>query len=127
MRWWLGVLLSVLLGCEAPAHRPFEPATDLLPGVVVRELTRAQLRDAGLDYGLVVVRVAPPADRSLIRPGDVVVAVDTKRVRNVEEFKNLVAAANGPISLAVRRGPLDFVVALERGVRGPARGTLLRT
>jgi S1-C subfamily serine protease len=129
------VLLMALVGCETGEEPAFQPSTDAIPGVLMRSLNRAQLRDAGLDYGLVVVKILPPADRAALRPGDVIVAVNRKKVRSIEEFNQVVQHAAGTLSLAVRRGKLDFLVALERSavapddyrLRRPATGTLLRT
>jgi S1-C subfamily serine protease len=129
------VFLLALVGCETAEQASLQPSTDAIPGLLMRELSAAQMRDAGLDYGLVVVKILPPADRAALRPGDVVIAVNRKKIRSVAEFNAAVERAAGPVSLAIRRGKLDFLVALERGavapddyrLRRPATGTLLRT
>jgi S1-C subfamily serine protease len=134
----LCLALAALAACERRDELPFQPASTALTGVLVRQLTAAQLRDAGLPHGLVVVRVGPPADRSAIRSGDVVVAVDKRPVRSIAEFDALLARAGAAVSLSVKRGRLDLLVALDRappaspggarpGDRRHLTSTLLRT
>lgn len=58
-----------------------------------------------VDQGLLVLRIAPdtPAERAGLRPGDVVVAADGRRVESVDELREIVALPTGDIQLRVIR------------------------
>ncbi|HWI39177.1 MAG TPA: Do family serine endopeptidase [Burkholderiales bacterium] len=87
-------------------------------GVAVRELTSAETKALGVDYGLLVLEVASrPGPGSNILPGDVIVGVNQKRFANRQEFDQLIAAQKkgDMVALFVRRGELSLYVPLEVG------------
>ena len=107
-------------------------------GLSLRELPPSVLKSVGLSYGLVVVRADGVAEKAGLRMGDVVFGVNRERLRNLDDFRRLVAQPGenpGAVSLLVRRGKNDFYVAMDLGgvPRSPdggkpgARDTLLRT
>jgi S1-C subfamily serine protease len=83
-------------------------------GLQVRELPRETLAALDLSYGLMVSKIRAPANRTRLLPGDVIVAVDQKRFRSVEEFDRLVAAHRaGALGLVVRRTDSDLFIAID--------------
>jgi len=87
-------------------------------GVAVRELTGAETKALGVEYGLLVLEVASrPGPGSNILPGDVIVGVNQKRFANRQEFDKLIAAQKkgDMVALFVRRGELSLYVPLEVG------------
>ena len=66
-------------------------------GVVMQEITPELARNFGLTDmdGAIIIQVTPdsPAARSGLRPGDVVQTVNGKRVKGVQELRQLIASA----------------------------------
>jgi len=130
----LAVLL-LLLACACDSHdTPLRQVTIETPealGLTLQELPANALRAAGLSYGLSVTHAGQLAQRAGLRVGDVVYAVNERRLRTIEDFMKIVSERpGGGLGLQVRRGRADFYVAVELGVPagpGPARDTLLRT
>lgn len=104
-------------------------------GLSLRELPPQALRSVGLPFGLAIVKAGSLAERAGLRIGDVVYGVNQTKVKNLEEFNQLLAQQpNGTLGLLVRRGRSDFYVALDfasgppnAAPRPPAKDTLLRT
>jgi serine protease Do len=67
------------------------------------------------DEGLVVEKASGPAARAGIRTGDVVVAVNGKRLKNAEELRAATAKAKGTVALLVKRGDQSIFVPIELG------------
>ena len=65
--------------------------------------------------GLVVENASGPAARAGIQRGDIVVAVNGKRVKNVEELRTAAAKAKGSVALLVKRGDRSIFVPIEIG------------
>jgi len=87
-------------------------------GLTVRELEAAERKEAGAEFGVVVVGVAPgAAARSGIRPGDVIVAVNQQRFKSIEEFNELIAGQEkgSQVALLVRRGEGAIYVPMQVG------------
>jgi serine protease Do len=87
-------------------------------GLAVRELTAEERKQAGVEYGVVVVDVAQgPAGRSAIQPGDVIVAVNQAKFSSLEEFGKLISEQpkGAKIALLVRRGEASLYVPMEVG------------
>ncbi|MGH7827878.1 MAG: DegQ family serine endoprotease [Candidatus Binatia bacterium] len=88
-------------------------------GLTVQKLTPQMAESLGLEKadGVVVTAVEPgsAADESGIRRGDVILEIDRKPVRSLEEYKKLVAAirkGRGVLFL-VRRGESTLFLALK--------------
>jgi serine protease Do len=67
------------------------------------------------EEGLVVEKASGPAARAGIRTGDVVVAVNGKRLKNAEELRTATAKAKGTVALLVKRGDQSIFVPIELG------------
>ncbi len=131
----LALCLSLLLAaCSEPA--PLRQVTIESPAALslsLRELPETALQALGLSYGLYVVKAGALAQRAGLRVGDVVYAVNERRIRDVDDFTRLVAEQPQSLDFRVRRGGSDLYVPLDLGAGSrrpgprPARDTLLRT
>ena len=128
-------LALFVAACSEPAP-PLRQVTIESPAALslsLRELPEPALRALGLSYGLYVVKAGALAQRSGLRVGDVVYAVNERRIRDVDDFTRLVAEQPGSLGFLVRRGGRDLYVPLDLGAGDvlpgprPARDTLLRT
>ncbi|HET7197301.1 MAG TPA: PDZ domain-containing protein [Burkholderiales bacterium] len=134
MRRLLACLALLLAACGEPVASLREVTIES-PAALrlsLRELPPAALRALGLPYGLSVVKAGALARRAGLRVGDVVYAVNERRIRDVDDFTRLVAEQPAKLGFLVRRGRSDFYVPMELGggvAPGPARArdTLLRT
>jgi serine protease Do len=86
-------------------------------GLAVRELPAEERKALGVDYALVVIEVARPNAAMPILPGDVIVAVNQRSFKSIEEFNKLIADAQKgqTIALLVRRGEGALYVPMEVG------------
>ncbi len=114
-------------------------------GLQLRELPARTREVLGVPYGLMVMKMRSPANRTQLLPGDVIVGVDEQPIHSLEEFKRLVSGHKaGAVGLLVRRPDIDLYVPVPSGgdasvgsglPRGPlgilktrqAKGRLLRT
>ena len=126
-------LIVLIAACDAP-QPPLRQVTIETPealGLTLQELPATALRAAGLSYGLAVTQAGQLAQRAGLHIGDVVYAVNERRLRTLEDFMKIVAERpGGGLGLQVRRGGADLYVPVDLGAPagpGPARGTLLRT
>ncbi len=60
-------------------------------GLVVQPLTREEKENAGIDAGVRVVSVDGPAAQAGVQLGDIVLAINSHRVRNAEDLRSEVA------------------------------------
>jgi serine protease Do len=65
------------------------------------------------EEGLVVEKASGPAARAGIRAGDVVIAVNGKRLKSAEELRSATAKAKGTVALLVKRGDQSIFVPIE--------------
>lgn len=84
-------------------------------GIAVRPLTPEERRDNDIASGLVVQDVAGAAERAGVRPGDVIVAVNTTPVKNVEQLKSLVAKSGKTVALLVQRDNAQIFIPVTLG------------
>jgi len=84
-------------------------------GIAVRPLTAEERRDNDIAGGLVVQDVAGAAERAGVRPGDVIVAVNTKPVTTVEELKSMVAKSGKTVALLVQRDNAQIFIPVTLG------------
>ncbi len=102
----------------AAAGKPPAQGTPSKLGLSVRELQPEERKKLGVEYGVLVVDVAPSAAASSpIRRGDVIVAVNQTRFSSVEEFNKLIAGQQKgeKVALLVRRGEGAIYVPMEVG------------
>ena len=86
-------------------------------GLAVREVPAEDRKALGIEFGLVVTEVARPNAAMPILPGDVIVAVNQRPFKSIEEFNKLVAEAQKgqTVALLVRRGEGALYVPVEAG------------
>jgi len=86
-------------------------------GLAVRELPAEERKALGVDFALVVLEVARPNAAMPILPGDVIVAVNQRPFKSIEEFNKLIAEAQKgqTLALLVRRGEAALYVPVEAG------------
>jgi serine protease Do len=84
-------------------------------GIAVRPLTPEERQDNDIAGGLVVQDVAGAAERAGVRPGDVIVAVNTTPVRSVDQLKSLVAKSGKTVALLVQRDNAQIFIPVTLG------------
>jgi predicted metalloprotease with PDZ domain len=118
---WTPAALAAAGGSEVMIFRAEEALAASLRGVAGAEVVAMEPELAayfrGVDAGLLVVRVASgsAADRSGLRPGDVIVDIGGRAVTASAELRAGVAAPGaGPVQLSVVRQGRKRVVSLPR-------------
>jgi serine protease Do len=109
--------IQVVVG-ELQGEAPEPLAADkVAPSLVLTELSEKRRRQGNLPGGVVVEGTDLAARQAGLRPGDVIVEIDGKRVTSVAEFRRLLGqAAPGKYAvLRVRRGPQALFIALSPG------------
>jgi len=99
---------------SAPGKAP-EGHPDVL-GLVVSDLTAAQLKELHIEGGAVRVEsVEGAAAAAGLQPGDLILSVNVSHVKNTKEFNDLVGKLNlkKPVALLVRRGDQSQRVILK--------------
>ncbi|HET7670837.1 MAG TPA: Do family serine endopeptidase [Burkholderiales bacterium] len=116
--------VSLRVGEIAPEPKAAAPQStppkreDARLGLAVRELTAAERKTLGVEYGLLVVEVASrPGAGSTLMPGDVIVGVNQRRFASAQEFEKLVGAhkKGDMVALFVRRADVALYVPVEIG------------
>lgn len=103
-----------------PLPRKARPENRFRFGLSLGELTNQQRRDLDIDHGASVVDVDEGLARGAgLRPGDVILEVDGKRVSDAAGLHRLLAHTRPgrPAVLRVRRGMATLFLALENGNR----------
>jgi len=105
---------------DAGAALKPEPAKeeDTRLGMAMRELTPAERKVLGVEYGLVVVDVAERSGPgNTLLPGDVILGVNQRPFSSKEEFEQLIAERKKGemVALLVRRGEISLYVPVEVG------------
>ncbi len=99
-----------------PGAAPGQGSADAL-GLVVSDLKPEQLKDLRVKGGVVVDSAEGAAGRAGLASGDIVLAINNVEVKNVHQFKDLVAKL-GPgkaVPLLVRRGDQTRFFVLRPG------------
>lgn len=134
MRFLALVLWLAIAGCTgspAALRQVTIESPDALQ-LTLSELPASALHGMGLSYGLTVVKAGALARRAGLRVGDVVYAVNDKRIHGVDDFMRLLAEQPRTLDFRVRRGEADFYVPMELGPpsvarpASPSRDRLLR-
>jgi serine protease Do len=83
-------------------------------GVAVRNLTPEEQKDASVQGGLVVEQVAGAAAKAGIRAGDIILAVNGKAVKNIDELKSATRDLK-TMALLVKRNDARIFVPVDLG------------
>ncbi len=84
-------------------------------GLAVRALTRNEMRQSGLDHGLVVQDVAGAAAAAGVQPGDVLLSVNGQPIRGVEQLRSVVESHPKHVALLIARDGQQIFVPLDAG------------
>jgi serine protease Do len=84
-------------------------------GLVVQPLTAEEREASGIDAGVRVVSVAGAAAQAGVRPGDIVLAVNSRRVRNVDDLRDEVAKVRegGVAALLILRDDAQIFIPVR--------------
>jgi serine protease Do len=81
-------------------------------GLVVRPLNPAEMGRLQTRAGVVVERAEGPAARAGIRPGDVLIALNSESIDSVDKLRELVEKSRERIAILVQRNDTRFFVPL---------------
>ena len=84
-------------------------------GVAVRPLTGDEARTLQSDGGLLVQQATGPAAKAGLRTGDVIVAVDGRPTRTVEELRARISEAKGNVAVLIERQGQRVFVPVQVG------------
>jgi len=84
-------------------------------GVAVRPLTDEEARALQSEGGLLVQQASGPAAKAGLRSGDVIVAVDGRPTRTVEELRARVNEAKGNVAVLIERQGQRVFVPVQIG------------
>ena len=84
-------------------------------GLVVSDLDEDMKHQLNEDHGVVVQQVGGAAEKAGIRPGDVVLAVNSEPVKNVKQLDKIIKDASKDVALLVKRGNNEMFVPVPLG------------
>ena len=84
-------------------------------GVVVQPLDEEARQQQGDGRGVMVTEASGAAARAGIRPGDVILAVNSSPVKSPEDLKKLVSRADQRVALLVRREDAEIFLPVNLG------------
>ncbi len=84
-------------------------------GVAVRGLTPDEQRRAGVDAGVLVESAGGAAAKAGVRPGDIILTVNSAPVKDVEQLRGLITNAGKSVALLVQRNEAKIFVPVELG------------
>ncbi|MBC7733931.1 MAG: DegQ family serine endoprotease [Bacteriovorax sp.] len=86
-------------------------------GLAVSELPAAGRKALGVTFGVVVEAVKGPAEKTQIRTGDVIIAVENTNLTSLRQFGEIIAEKKPGtlVPLLVRRGDASLYVAVQVG------------
>lgn len=99
---------------DAGTLKPQVPARSAL-GLAVRELSIEEKKATGMQFGVVVEAVSPPASEAGIQAGDVITAFGATRLTSLSQFKDLISGIKpgDAVPLLVRRGEASRYVSVR--------------
>lgn len=109
----VGVKLGEMPGEKVAVAEPPAKAAQL--GLVVRPLSASEKSRLGTSSGVVVERVEGPAARAGIRPGDVILALNSEPVDSVDALASIVERSRDRVAVLVQRAEAKFFVPVPLG------------
>lgn len=110
--------LGVKLG-ETPSEQVAEAAPAALKpsalGLAVRPLTPQEMERLNTQHGVVVERAEGAAAKAGIRPGDVIVALNSEPIDSIEKLKSVVERSRDRVAVLVQRNATRFFVPVPLG------------
>ncbi|MBU6258919.1 MAG: Do family serine endopeptidase [Burkholderiales bacterium] len=108
--------IGVALGAANPGASTHMARTE--PGSLglqVRPLQRDELKQAGIDHGLLIEGVAGPAAEAGIQPGDVLLALNGKPVSTVQQVHRALESHPHNVALLIDRNGQQIFVPVDLG------------
>ena len=84
-------------------------------GLALRPLERQELRGSGLDHGLLIERVTGPAQLAGVQPGDVLLALNGKPVKDIDQVRDAMKDKPKQVALLVSRDGQQIFVPVRLG------------
>ena len=84
-------------------------------GLNVRPLTSDELRQSGLDHGLLIEGVSGPSQLAGVAPGDVLMALNGKPVQGIEQVREALNKHPKHVALLVARGGQQIFIPVQLG------------
>ena len=84
-------------------------------GLVVSDLDESMKHQLNEDHGVVVQQVGGAAEKAGIRPGDVILAVNSESVKNAEQLDKIIRDASKDVALLVKRGDNEMFIPVTLG------------
>lgn len=84
-------------------------------GLAVRPLEEEEKQRIETEGNLVITQVSGPAAAADLRRGDIVLGVNGRPVKTVEELREAASKAGKSVSLLIQRGPIQTFVSLRIG------------
>jgi len=108
--------LPLVLGRADPERAPATASADGPGlGLGVRSLDRDELRRAGLDHGLLIEQATGPAQQAGVAPGDVLLALNGKPVRGIEQVREALRGHPRHVALLILRDGQQIFVPVDLG------------
>ena len=84
-------------------------------GLALRSLKPDELRQAGVESGLLIEQVSGAAESAGVEQGDVLIAVNGTAVKSVEQVRAAVAKSSKSVALLIQRGEEKIFVPVRLG------------
>jgi serine protease Do len=84
-------------------------------GLSVRPMSGAEQREAHVDHGLVVERASGPARMAGVKAGDVLLAINGRPVKGVEQVRDTLRERPRSVALLIQRDGQQIFVPVEMG------------
>jgi len=81
--------------------------------MTLRELSRDEQRTLTTENSIAVVEVSGIAAKSGIASGDLIIAINSKRVKNIRELGDALKSANKRAAILVQRGESMMFIPLK--------------
>jgi serine protease Do len=84
-------------------------------GVAVRALSESERKAAGVEGGVLVEQASGAAAKAGVRPGDIILALNSTPVKNAEELRTMVDKTGKIAALLVQRKDARIFVPVDLG------------
>ncbi len=84
-------------------------------GLALRALRPDELREAGVEFGMLIENATGPAALAGVEPGDVLIAINGSAARTFEQVSTVVAKAGKSVALLIQRGEEKIFVPVRLG------------
>ena len=119
--WRNGGALQIQARLASASDKPVQvtSAQDNAPrgrlGLSLRALRPEELREAGVENGMLIENASGPAALAGVEPGDVLIAINGTAARNFEQVSAVVAKAGKSVALLIQRGEEKIFVPVRLG------------